>query len=101
MANWQRTINLVQEFAGYDEGTKSVAEVAKAVAEKLKVIREFNIEDIDNEKLDIIEEFESLAADEDAELDDFNYIMNALYDWADRKLDDNWNGKKVAWIEAH
>ena len=100
MANWQRNINLVAEFSGYDEGTKTITEVAQAVADKLKLVREFNIEDGDNERLDLIEEFESLATDEEAELEDFNYIMNSLYDWADRKLDDNWNGKKVAWIEV-
>jgi len=40
-----------------------------------------------------------LAEEKEVSFEEFNYIMDDLYDWGDAKLDDkSFCGKKVCWI---
>lgn len=49
---------------------------------------------------DIVEEFESLAGDPTGNVEDFDGVMEQLYDWADTPLDGQWNGRKLCWVDT-
>ena len=105
MANWQRKVDFSAYTEKYDEGELSIQEFAKIVAEKLKGLRKFKDEYINNQLEEIIWSFEDLAEDlaedeeEDFGEDNFNYLLNDLYDWGDISLDGKFGGKKVCWIQ--
>jgi hypothetical protein len=46
--------------------------------------------------------FEEIADEFDCvtETDEFDYWMQELYDLGDVKLDNDWNGKKLCWIDT-
>lgn len=100
MSNWQRTLDIKNSWELVKEYEMSQAELAKEIAEKLKLLKPFKNQDIDWEKEEIIEEFENLADDEDENQEWFNYAMNKLYDWADTSLDGKFGGKKVCWVKT-
>jgi hypothetical protein len=102
MANWQRTLRLNPEWEQAQEHEISTQELAGAVATKLKLLKPFKAEwdDINTERDDIADEFLNLAEDEAATQQNFNYVMQSLYDWGDQRLDGDWNGKKVCWIDT-
>lgn len=100
MADWQRTLDIKDSWEMVKEYEMSQAELAKEIAEKLKLLKPFKNEDIDWEKEEVIEEFENLADDEDENEEWFNYAMNKLYNWADNSLDGKFGGKKVCWIKT-
>jgi len=97
MAQWIRTLDISKEWAESNEDESLIYKTADAIAKKLKA---FKVEG-DSFLDEIISDFELLAADEDSDYESFNYIMNNLYDWADTKLDDQWNGKKNCWIKTY
>lgn len=94
MSRWQRTINLADVWE-----TENVQLIAKTISERLKSIQSLGVEYIDRERLSLAEEFADIAQDQSAGTDDFDNVMQCLYDWADQPLDDTvLNGKKVCWI---
>lgn len=99
MANWQRNLDL-RDIWSMGEDEEKIPELAGIVATRLKALKPFGDEDIDDEKADIVQDFEELAKmkPEDCTFDDFNNTLDRLYDWGDTHLDDEWNGKRVAWI---
>ena len=101
MANWQRKVDFSAYTEKYDEGELSIQEFAKIVVEKLKTLRKFEDEYINNQLEEIIWSFEDLADDEEYmdEESTFNYLLEDLYKWGDIPLDDKFGGKKVCWIQ--
>lgn len=101
MANWQRKVDFSADTEKHDEGELSIQEFAKIVAEKLKTLRKFEDEYINNQLKEIIWSFENLADDEEYmdEESTFNYLLEDLYKWGDTPLDDKFGGKKVCWIQ--
>lgn len=100
MANWQRHIYLNPEWEQAQEGEISTRELATVVSKRLKALTPFKDEYVEQSRLDLVDEFEAAAEDADLTVDDFDYLMNELYDWGDIRLDGNWNGKKVCWIDT-
>lgn len=99
MAQWQRKLDLADVWSmGKDES--KIPELSGIVAGRLKALAPFGDEDVDDEREDIVSDFEELSkmGAGDASFDDFNTTLDRLYDWGDMKLDDEWNGKKVCWI---
>jgi hypothetical protein len=101
MSDWQRKLDFSSYTEKYDNGELSIQEFEKIVAEKLKALRDFDDYDIDLTKEDLIFEFEDIAADEEDGYgeQDFNYVLDRLYDWGDTSLDGKFGGKKVCWIQ--
>lgn len=99
MSDWQRKLDFSAYTEKYNKGELSIQEFAKIVVEKLKSLRKFNDFGIDCAKDDLIFDFEGIAEDEAYGEDDFNYVINRLYDWGDTPLDDKFGGKKVCWIQ--
>lgn len=100
MAHWQRKIMLNPEWDQAYEGELTIAHLARSVAAKLKSLAPFNIDEFDEERDELVEEFEALAGDAGATTPEFDDAMRRLFDWGDRSLDRNWNGKKVCWIDT-
>lgn len=102
MADWQRTLRLNPEWDQAQEHEISTQDLARSIAAKLRALPAFD-EDFDDANLELeglVEEFEGLADDATATQQDFNYVMQSLYDWGDQRLDGDWNGKKVCWIDT-
>ncbi len=101
MAEWQMKIDFSSFWDKYPEEL-TVSECAEKAAEVLKQHKDFvhnKFSDYEDDLDEIIEEFESIAEDEDASIGSFNYIMDDLYDWGDISLDsDKIFGRKLAWI---
>jgi hypothetical protein len=93
MAQWVRKLRIKEEWEQAKDGSLSVKRLADIIVRKLN---RFNLSD-DLELQGIIDDMEML--NDDAATEDFDYIMQNLYDWADTPLDNEWNGKKNCWIE--
>jgi hypothetical protein len=100
MANWQRTLDLLDIWDKYPD-EMSIQDISSEISKRLLAMKPLDNDDIDEMRLHIADDFQCLSEDESAEEDDFNGIMNNLYDWADTNLDGHWNGKKVAWIKTN
>lgn len=48
----------------------------------------------------ILCDFETVRDDPDAGEDDFNGVLEDLYEWGDTPLDDQRGGKKMCWIDT-
>lgn len=101
MTKWQRKLLLNPEWDQAQDKKITAQELAKSVATKLLSLKPFKpeFERVNDERTELAEEFSDVAADPNATLDDFNYVMAALYDWGDQTLDGGWNGRKVCWID--
>ena len=97
MVNWQRKVDFSTYTEKHEEGELSIQEFAKIVAEKLKTLRKFENEYINNQLKEIICSFENLADDEECmgEESTFNYLLEDLYNWGDTPLDDKFGGNIV------
>ena len=101
MANWQRTLKLQPETDQASAGEISVQELAAVVAKRLRALRPFGDEYIDNERDEIADEFEWIARSSDAESDDYDEVLDRLYDWGDIHISgDFFNAKKVCWVDC-
>lgn len=99
MADWQRVLQLKPEWEQAANGDIPIQSLAEAIATRLAKLKPFDDDRINEERDDLVAEFNALAAYEDATADDFDDIMSRLYDWADTPLDSSWNGKKVCWVD--
>jgi hypothetical protein len=102
MANWQRTVRLNPEWGQAQEGEITYQALAASIVKKLRLLRPFKAElDDINEGLDeIVTEFECLAESADTNVSDIDCVMHDFYDWGDIRLDGDWNGKKVCFIDT-
>jgi hypothetical protein len=100
MAKWQNTLDLADVWDKVDTQEISIQELAGVIAKRLKKIKRNIPEDLLEDKHFIVEDFIDLSKNEAATDEDFNEVMTYLYDWADTPLDDEWNGKKVCWINT-
>ena len=101
MANWQLKLQLGDV---YHSGLP-IPKLAKTVAERLAALKIDALmllaaSDLEDVREDIVLGFLALASDPDADADDFDEVMERLYDWADTSLDDYWNGRKVCWVNT-
>ncbi len=105
MANWQRTIDISETWQMSPEvpDTAFLRSLSLEIANKLKgmVMFAHPHTHVNERRDDLVDTFESMANDDTLSVDEFDYSMGELYDWADMKLDDHWNGKKVAWIKTN
>lgn len=107
MANWQYKINLTASRRQYekdgnvqalcDAHAVKIKELIKEVrADHRLIVREM-ADELEN---DVLPMFEAQAENEDADIDDYDYALESLYDWADTSLDRNFNGMRMCWVET-
>jgi hypothetical protein len=88
-----RIKKLVIEIRGKSERTKKLRVKNMAFAETISDMAD----DLEN---DILPLFEELVETENEDVDDFDYAMGQLYDWADVKLDNDWAGKRMCGVNT-
>lgn len=93
MSKWQRQLSLKDVWP-----TRDVALIAKTIADRLGRIEPLGEPHIDWQREDLAEQFADIATDSSPDIEEFNCLMSDLYDWADTKIDGQWNGKAVCWI---
>jgi hypothetical protein len=99
MAKWMRTLDIVNEWEQAQEYELAPQELAAIIAERLNNLQNFNDSMIDGIKSHLVEEFKHFSQSEYLDDNDFNKLMNNLYNWADISLDSKFGGKKVCWIK--
>ena len=111
MAEWQRKIYLQPEWDQSKDGEITIQVLAGVVASRLKECAPLDLEQYksgidgnaawaNNKREELIEEFESMADDTDLTVDDFDSLMNDLYDWGDTPLTTGFfQAKKVCFID--
>ena len=102
MSLWQRTLDISSAWrkAGDDEITPT--QLAKVIADKLSKLDPFGPEFqyLDEARDELVESFKELADDPSCTSSEIDAAMQELYDWADSKMDDDWNGKTACWIKT-
>jgi hypothetical protein len=94
MAHWLYTLEIKDEWnkASNDEITS--VELAQVIVTKLKAFGLVGDIILD----DVIEDFEDFISSGEDDDNEFNFIFNKLYDWADLSLDGKWGGMKNCWV---
>lgn len=100
MANWQSELDLSDVWGKIDTGELTIHELAGIVSIRLDKIRPSEDEEILASQLELVDAFLSISEDKECNVDDFDYEMQNIYDWADIKLDNSWNGKKICWVRT-
>ena len=93
MADWQRKLDLKDVWDSGD-----VQLIAKTTSERLRALAPLDDRNLDQSRVELADQFDSIAQDSTAGTSEFDTVMEELYDWGDTKLDSHWNGKKVCWI---
>lgn len=84
MAKWQKTIN-IKQFLGEDTSREAVETAARGIFGLLE-IHYPNWETGDDRALaDIMFNLEGARDDKDVTAEDFNWILDELYDWGDHE----------------
>lgn len=100
MTDWCSKLDLRDIWKSVENDKMTVQELSSEIAKRLKKVNPHKAgPEIIFMRNDIIEQFEDLAEEKEVSFEEFNYIMDDLYDWGDAKLDDKgFGGKKVCWI---
>lgn len=101
MAKWQSRIDLADLWTRrYSDPSFTVAQLSAEVGKRVAASRNFVGLDrvLIAERDEIADDFLALSRSATADVEEFDEILERLYDWADTKLDDAWPPKKVAWI---
>ena len=98
MAEWKFKLRIGEEF---ELANKSIQLAAKGIAEKISSLLE-KVENDDwyNELEDILYDSEILSEDNSATTEEFDALMERLYDWGDLKTGAGWPSKRLCWIES-
>lgn len=96
MAKWLRTLDVSDVWDKVpDEIT--IQQLAKIVAERLgKLLPIPFATNINDYGLQLVQDFNDLSEDEEADSDTFDEIWHTLYNWADQKC----IGGKVCWVKT-
>jgi len=98
MARWLGTLDISKVWKSEDPRLIS-AEIAK----RLRLMLLYSFLEGENNRLlkavaeEIVEEFQSASETEGLDVEDFDDLMQTLYDWADSDLG---SGKKLCWIKT-
>lgn len=102
---WSRELNIKDVWERAQKHEITPCELAGHISEKLKLIENFevnefsdpNCEHANDVKEELIEYFCDASSDENLTQDNFNYMMQDLWDWGDLVIGKN---KKVCWIRT-
>lgn len=77
MPNWKQTLDISADWQLAKNREITAQQLAGRIAAKLK---KFKLDEILEE---IIEQFEDFATEEGVDFNDFDYLMDELYNWSD------------------
>lgn len=93
MAQWVHELNFKDLWEAHDKELIKLPDMAKEVAKRIKNAPFYKKYEDDLEE--IAEDFKHVE-----EVDEFDEILERLYDWADLSLDGKLNGRKMCWIRT-
>ena len=101
MSQWIRTLHIKEEWKQAKEGKITIQKLAEVIYKRLSLFKHM---EEDYEFQNILEQFDDLSKQKECNADDdFDPIMEELYDWADECIGESENtvwGKKNCWIET-
>lgn len=98
MANWKHILRIGDIFADYHEDKIALTDLARGIASRIGKLPCYNR---DLTLMDIAEQFECFDEDEwTSPEDEFNTLMEQLYDWGDTILNATWPTDRMCWIET-
>ena len=103
MSNWRYTLNIKDIWENEET---SIAEKAIAIATKIKSTFHFLLNPssprYDSWIDDLVMVFEALSEDKNPTVEEFNWIMEDLYDWGDQEVEPlgEWPRNKMCWIKT-
>ena len=87
MVHWRNELDIKEIWSKAKKGEATSQEVASEIAQKLKFINtptNWNLNIFENEARErLIDSFEDHSQDPEATTEDFNALMEELYNWAD------------------
>ena len=95
MSGWMHNIDLSQEWPLAESVALSPQNFSTVVVKKLRAIGKYDDEILSRDLENLIGRFEELSEDEKSSKDEFDDVMDDLYEWADTSLDGRWNGKRA------
>ena len=105
MSKWQRKLDIKAEWTQCSNGDITRIELAKAIHRKLGALRPFGDLDLDGERDYLLDNWKDLIkeaedAGEDIPTEEFDYLMESLYNWGDTEVGRTreWPPKKACWI---
>jgi hypothetical protein len=101
MTDWQRKLQLQPEWDRASEHEIPIQQLAGVIADRLRALAPFTgeFEDIEDQKQELADQFESMSQDETLTTSQFDYAMQDLYDWGDTQIAGKFfDAKKVCWI---
>ena len=96
MGKWQNKLELKDLWKAREEKKISVSELAREIAKRIRTLPCYD--DYDLELEDISTEFETI----DNNVDDFDNVLERLYDWADTPLPTprgEWQ-RRLCWVST-
>ena len=98
MSDWQCKLDLKDVWNKYPDEIE-IQELCKIVAKRLRELKP--PAQVMDERDNIADEYEIMSIDKDLTVEEFDNIMQDLYDWGDISLDNKFGGKKVCWIATN
>ena len=97
MSAWKYKLRIKDEWQGCKDGKVQIHHLAKSVSKKLKA---FKLHD-DETLCEIINDLDMVASKGDCTAEDFDCILENLYDWADTEVAPygQWPQNKMCWVE--
>lgn len=97
MSHWIHKLDIHDAWVK-SEGDGDFKALSKVIIEKLAAI-DFGPH-YNEERDGVIEAFQDLIDDSSATMGEFDSMMDELYDFGDIKLDSNFGGKKLMWVNT-
>jgi hypothetical protein len=79
MNKWQYTLDVKEAWQKVGEG-QDISSFCKILVKELNLIPDYLKDD---ELGDLIDYFTSMSEDEDVSIEEFDHVLNDLYNWAD------------------
>jgi hypothetical protein len=97
MANWFNTVDISTEWLTVNAGDITPGELATIIAEKLERLPKYPDETLNTMLSGLIEEFRYSKS---PDYDEFDGILNELYDFGDIKFTENGIKYSALWVKT-
>lgn len=95
MASWKYILDIKTEWEQCKENKITVQELGKIISKKLIEVSSSMSDDLKYEAEDIAECFNSVE-----DVEDFDSLMNDLYDFADTIIVEGWSETRLMWVNT-
>lgn len=103
MSNWKLRVSFKDFWGEYGKGNLTIQKVSGKVVERLNKLLDKVKDQLLKDTLgEIIMEFEDVAKSPELTVNDFDNVLNELYDWGDTEIEPfgKWPTNKMCWIST-